>query len=178
MMPACRMLSSNQIYTGHVINLRVDKVQLPSGQQTEREVIEHHGAVAIVALDSYKRMLLVRQFRYATGKELLEIPAGGIDSGETPEETARRELQEETGFYPGKLVHMCGFYSAPGFANEYLHVFLATDLTPAQLIADDTAEISVVRISLPELIPMIRRGDIEDAKSIASLLYYFNFNAD
>jgi len=176
-MPEYRTISSKQIYAGHIINLRIDKVQLPSEQQTEREVVEHHGAVAIVALDSDGHILLVKQFRQAAGKELLEIPAGCIDLGETPEKTARRELQEETGFSSGKLAYLCGFYSAPSFTNEYLHIFLATELFPSQLIANDTAEINVIRMPLFELMGLINGGGIEDSKSIAALLYYYNFQA-
>ncbi|MCL2281214.1 MAG: NUDIX hydrolase [Dehalococcoidia bacterium] len=176
-MPEYRILSSSQIYTGRTISLRVDKVQLPSGKQTEREVVEHHGAVAIIALGSDGHVLLEKQFRHAAGKELFEIPAGGIDRGETPEETARRELQEEVGLFPKKLEHLCSFYSAPGFTNEYLHLFLATELTPSRLVADDTEEISIVKMSLPETVEMIRCGNIEDAKSITGLLYYLKFKA-
>lgn len=172
-----RTLSSKTVYAGHNIRLRVDEVQLPSGRETTREVIEHNGAVVIVALDEKKDVLLVRQFRHATDKELLELPAGGIDPGETPEETARREMQEETGFVPGKLESMGGFYSAPGFTSEYLYLFLATELTPARLIAEDTEEIKVVRMTLDEALSLIHTHEIEDAKSIAGLLYYLKFKA-
>ena len=136
-----RTISSRYAYNGHNIRLRVDEVILPSGKETVREVIEHNGAVAIVAIDTEKNILLVRQFRHAAGKELLEIPAGGIDPGETPEDTARREMQEETGYTPGKLELLGGFYSAPGYASEYLYLFLATGLMPARLVAEDTEEI-------------------------------------
>jgi ADP-ribose pyrophosphatase len=170
-----RTLSSRYVYNGHNIRLRVDDVLLPSGKETVREVVEHNGAVAIVAVDEEKNVLLVRQFRHAAGKELLEIPAGGIDPGETPEETARREMQEEAGYAPGHLESLGGFYSAPGYASEYLHLFLATELMPARLIAEDTEEIKLVRMPLKEVIKLIHKGDIEDAKSIAGLLYYLKF---
>jgi ADP-ribose pyrophosphatase len=172
-----RTLSSHYVYNGHNIRLRVDEVVLPSGKETVREVIEHNGAVAIVAMDIEQNILLVRQFRHAAGKELLEIPAGGIDPGETPEETARREMQEETGYVPGKLEHMGGFYSAPGYASEYLYLFLATDLAPARLIAEDTEEIKLVKMPLDDVVELIRNGEIQDAKSIAGLLYYLKFKA-
>jgi len=172
-----RTLSSRYVYHGHNIRLRVDDVVLPSGKETVREVIEHNGAVAIVAMDIEKNILLVRQFRHATGKQLLEIPAGGIDSGETPEETARREMQEETGYTPGKLERLGGFYSAPGYANEYLYLFLATDLAPARLIAEDTEEVKLVKMPLNDVVELIRNGEIQDAKSIAGLLYYLKFKA-
>jgi ADP-ribose pyrophosphatase len=172
-----RRLSSRYVYTGHNIRLRVDEVVLPSGKETVREVIEHNGAVVIVALDENKNVLLVKQFRHAADKELLELPAGGIDRGETPEETARREMQEETGYAPGKLERLGGFYSAPGYANEYLHLFLATELMPARLIAEDTDEIKLVSMALNDAVDLIRNGDIQDAKSIAGLLFYLKFKA-
>ncbi|MCL2140407.1 MAG: NUDIX hydrolase [Dehalococcoidia bacterium] len=171
-----RTLSSKRIYSGQVISLRVDKIQLPSGQKAEREVIEHLGAVAIVAVEPNGNILLVKQYRHPTGKELLEIPAGGVESGETPEETARRELQEETGFFPGELERLAGFYSAPGFSNEFLHLFLATDLSPSLLIAEDTSEIQVVSISPLKAMEMIKSGEIIDAKSIIGLLYYLSLS--
>jgi len=172
-----RTVSSHYVYNGHNIRLRVDEVVLLSGKETVREVIEHNGAVAIVAIDIEKNILLVRQFRHAAGKELLEIPAGGIDPGETPEETARREMQEETGYTPGKLERLGGFYSAPGYASEYLYLFLATGLMPARLIAEDTEEIKLVKMQLDDAIELIRNGEIQDAKSIAGLLYYLKFKA-
>jgi ADP-ribose pyrophosphatase len=173
-----RTLSSKHIYSGRNIRMRVDQVQLPSGRETEREVIEHDGAVVIVALDEKGQVLIERQFRHATGKELLELPAGGIDPGETPEEAARREMQEETGFFPEKLVRLGGFYSAPGFTNEFLYLFLATELSPARLIADDTEEIKVIKMPLDEAVKLIRGGEIQDAKSVAGLLYYLKFKTD
>lgn len=170
-------LSSRYIYKGHNISLRLDTIELPSGKETIREIVEHRGAVAVVALDNENNVLLERQFRYGPGKELLEIPAGGIDPGETPEETARREMQEETGYAPGRLERLGGFYSAPGYASEYLYLFLATELSPARLIAEDTEEIKLVRLPLAEAVELIRSGEIQDAKSIAGLLYYLKFKA-
>lgn len=170
-----RTLSSRYVYTGHNIRLRVDEVMLPSGRESMREVIEHKGAVVIVAVDDEKNVLLVRQFRHAANIELLELPAGGIDPGETPEQAARREMQEETGYIPAKLERLGGFYSAPGYASEYLYLFLATDLAPARLIAEDTEEIKVVRMPIAEAAELIHKGDIRDAKSIAGLLYYLKF---
>jgi ADP-ribose pyrophosphatase len=170
-----RTLSSRYVYAGHNIRLRVDGVVLPSGKETVREVVEHDGAVAIVAVDEKDHLLLVRQFRHAANKELLEIPAGGVDRGETPEETATREMQEETGYAPGKLLRLGGFYSAPGYASEYLYLFMATDLVPARLFAEDTEEIKLVRIPLDEAVELIHSGEIQDAKTIAGLLYYLKF---
>jgi ADP-ribose pyrophosphatase len=140
-----------------------------------REVIEHDGAVVIVGIDDNNNVLLVRQFRHAAGKELLELPAGGIDPGETPGVTAAREMQEETGYAPGKLEGMGGFYSAPGFTSEYLHLFLATELAPSRLIAEDTEEIKLIKMPAGKALELIRTGEIQDAKTIAGLLFYLKF---
>jgi ADP-ribose pyrophosphatase len=174
-MTGYRTLSSRYIYRGHTIRLRVDDLSMPSGRESVREVIEHDGAVVIVAIDDEKNVLLVRQFRYAAGKHLLELPAGGIDPGETPEIAAQREMQEETGYVPGTLECLGGFYSAPGYASEYLHLFLATNLIPSRLIAEDTEEIKLVRSSLIQTRELICTGEIQDAKTIAGLLFYLEF---
>ncbi len=168
-------LSSKYIYHGRNIRVRVDGVRLPSGKVTTREVVEHDGAVAIVAIDDKGNILLERQFRHAADKELLEIPAGGIYPGETPEQTAFREMQEETGYAPARLEKLCGFYAAPGYASEFLHVFLATGLKPARLIAEDTEEIEILHVPLDKALEMIKSGEIQDAKSIAGILFYLKF---
>jgi len=160
-----KTLSSQLIYDGHAVRLRVDAVRMPSGRETTREIVEHRDCVAVVAIDGDSNVLLVNQFRKAVGKELLEIPAGGIDPGEDPVTAVRREMQEETGYLPQKLERLGGFYSTPGYCTEYLYLYLATDLTPSQLYAEDTAPIS----QIPSL---ITSGKICDAKSIAGLLTY------
>jgi ADP-ribose pyrophosphatase len=165
-------LSSRPIYQGRAINLRVDTVKMPDGRQTTREVVEHEEVVAIVAVDGEENVLLVRQFRKPVEKELLEIVAGGIDPGETPEEAVRREMREETGFLPRKVLKLGGFYSAPGFCTEYLYLYLATDLTPSPLQAEDTESISLVRKQVGEIPGLIASGAIIDAKSIAGLLVF------
>jgi ADP-ribose diphosphatase len=176
-MSGYQKLSSKYVYHGRSVRVRVDGVRLPSGKVTTRDVIEHDGAVAVIAIDENGDLILERQFRYAAGKELLEIPAGGIDPGETPEQTAYREMQEETGYAPGKLEKLTGFYAAPGYASEYLHLFLATDLKPARLTAEDTDEIELIRVQLDIAVEMIRAGDIQDAKSIAGILFYLKFKS-
>lgn len=167
-----RVLSSEQIYQGHVVNLRMDRVEEPDGRQTTRDVVEHNGAVAILAIDDDGNILLVRQFRYPVGRELLEIPAGGIDPGEDPAQTAVRELREEIGYFPKKLEKLGGFYSAPGFCTEYLHLYLATELVYSPLVAEDTDDIEVVRVAPADISVLITSGKICDAKSIAGLLSF------
>ncbi len=164
-----KTLSSQLIYDGRAVKLRVDTVRMPGGRETTREIVEHSDCVAIVAIDANDNVLLVNQFRKPVEKELLEIPAGGIDAGEDPVATVRREMREETGYLPRKVERLGGFYSTPGYCTEYLHLYLATDLTPSQLYAEDTASITLVRVPVTKIPSLITSGDICDAKSIAGL---------
>ena len=167
-----KVISSRSVFKGRAVNLRVDTVEEPDGRRTTREVVEHAEVICVVAVDGDGNFVLVRQYREAIGKELLEIPAGGIEAGEDPATAVRREMAEETGFEPRKLERMGGFYSAPGFCTEYLHLYLATDLVPHRLEAEDTAGIEVVRVPPGEVFGLITSGTICDAKSIAGLLTY------
>jgi ADP-ribose pyrophosphatase len=126
----------------------------------------------VVAVDDDNRLIMERQFRTAVGKELLEIPAGGIEPGESPEEAVRREMREETGYLPRKVVPLGGFYSAPGYSTEYLYLFLATDLVASPLVAEDTDEIKLVRVPLVEVSRLVRDGTLCDSKSLAGLMAY------
>jgi ADP-ribose pyrophosphatase len=163
-------ISTQRVYEGRAVKLRVDTVRKPNGKVTTREIVEHADAVAVVVLDSKDRVILVRQYRKAVGKTLLEIPAGGVDPGEQPINTVRRELQEEIGYLPNKIDKLGGFYSAPGYCTEFLHLYVATYLIPSQLKADDTEEIEVVRVPLAKVPELIASGEIADAKSVAGLL--------
>jgi len=167
-----KTLASQLVYSGRVVKLRVDTVRLPRGRRTKREVVEHSDCVAIVPIDADDNVLLVKQFRKPVEKELLEIPAGCIEPGEEPITTVRRELREETGYLPMKAERLGGFYSSPGYCTEYLHLYLATDLTLAQLYAEDTENIELIRIPLVQIPGLIASGTICDAKSIVGLLLY------
>jgi ADP-ribose pyrophosphatase len=131
--------------------------------------------VAIIAIDDKDNVLLVNQFRESVEKELLEIPAGGIEPGEEPVDCVRRELREETGFLPQKVERLGGFYSTPGYCNEYLHLYLATDLVLSPLQAEDSESIRLVRVPLGQIRSLITSGSICDAKSIAGLLMFLDF---
>jgi ADP-ribose pyrophosphatase len=168
-------LSSKRIFEGRAINLRVDTVRTVDGRRSTREVVEHAPCIAVIAVAADGRILLVRQYRQAPGKELLEIPAGGIDAGETPEVAVVREMQEETGYRPQRVTRLCGFFSSPGFCDEYLHLFLAEDLVPGRLQAEDTPGIEVVPVTVAEVTSLIASGKIEDSKSIAGLFYYLEY---
>jgi len=169
-----KTLSSRLAYSGRAVRLRIDTVQTPSGRKTTREIVEHSDCVAIVAIDENDKVLLVNQFRKPVEKELLEIPAGGIESGEDPVATVRRELREETGYLPQKVEKLGGFYSTPGYCTEYLHLYLATDLTLSPLHAEDTEGISLVRVPVSQISSLITSGGICDAKSIAGLLTFLH----
>ena len=169
-------LSSQLIYDGRVVKLRVDSVRLGNGQQATREIVEHSDCIAVVVIDKNNNVLLVKQFRKPVEKELLEIPAGGVDTGEDPEEAVNRELREEIGYMPRKVRRLGGFYSAPGYCSEYLYLYLATDLVPRQLIAEDTESINVVQVPVEEIPDLIASGRICDAKSIAGLLTYLEYS--
>jgi len=163
-------IASERIYEGRILNLRRDRVRLPNGREAGREVVEHSGAVAIIALDDDQHIYLVRQYRYPINQVTLEIPAGKLDAGEEPAACARRELAEEVGLAAARWQPLLTFYSTPGFSDEIMHLFLATGLQPHREKADDDEFIEIVRIPLTEAATMALRGGIQDAKSIAGIM--------
>mgnify|MGYP001377414216 CR=1 FL=1 len=165
-------LGSERIYDGKVVRLRVDRIRLDNGHETKREVVEHNGAVAMVPVDAAGRIVLVRQFRTAAGKALLELPAGTLDNGEAPEAAVQRELQEEIGYRAAQVRRLAGFFVAPGYSTEFIHVYLCEGLSESKLDADDDEQIEVERYTLAEALAMIADGRICDAKSIVGLLAY------
>lgn len=169
-----KLLSSKTIFEGGAVRLIQSTVEKSKGEIVIREIVEHRDAIAAVVLDDRDNVVMVRQFRVPTDKDLLEIPAGVMEDGESPEECVRRELQEEIGCLPHKITRMGGFYPAPGYCTEYINVFLASELEESRLVAEDTDEIEVVRVPLDKIGGMILSGDICDAKSIAGLLIYLS----
>lgn len=163
-------LHSRRVFEGKVVSLRVDTVRIANGREATREVVEHPGAVAMVPFLPDGRVILVRQFRQATGRVLLEIPAGTLHPGEEPEECARRELREEIGYEPGRLERMFSSYLAPGYSSEMLHVFLAGELKPAEGSTDEDETVEAEVLPLQKAVDMIRTGEIKDAKTICGLL--------
>lgn len=168
-----RTLDSRQIYEGRIVALRVDTVALPGGRETTREVVAHPDCVAIVAIDAADNVILVRQFRHAVGKELLEIPAGSIEPGEEALHSAIRELEEETGYTAGRMERLGGFYSSPGYSTEFLHLFLATELEPGPSSAMEDEIIEVMPVPLAKIPGLILSGEVCDAKSIAGFFAFF-----
>lgn len=163
-------IESKRIYEGTIINVRVDTVRMPNGISATREVVEHSHAVCIVPIDEDGNVILVRQYRKPAEEALLEVPAGGVEEGEVSEEAVLRELQEEIGYTAGNLVHLSSFWVAPGWAEEFMHAYLATDLAPSRLDADEDENIQVVRVPFSEAIAMFKTGEIKDMKSVAAIL--------
>jgi ADP-ribose pyrophosphatase len=170
-----KLLKRKYVFKGRALKTRVDTIIDAEGQRCTREVIERNDCVAVVAVDAEDNILLVNQFRTPAWKNLLEIPAGGIEPGEDPDSTVIREMQEETGFKPAKVARMCGGYLSPGYANEYCFIYFATDLTYDPLRAEDTAGIKLVKIPAAQIMEAIASGRIQDIKSVAGLMYYLEW---
>lgn len=165
-------LSKETVYDGKLIKVIKEMVRLPDGKERPREIVQHPGAVALVVVDSEERLIMVRQYRRAAGKVLMEIPAGTREEGEDAESCARREVREETGYEAGKVVRLGGFFSAPGFCTEFLDCYLLTDLVEAQAGGDDDENIEIERLTYDEAVAAMSRGEIQDAKSIAGILMW------
>lgn len=164
-----RLDRRDTVYQGRVIDLTVDRITTASGTPAVREVVVHPGGAAVLPVLSNGDVLLVEQFRYPMRRPLLELPAGKIDPGESPEETAARELEEEVGFRAGRLEKLAAFYTTPGFCTELLHLFLARDLQPGRSGGDEDEELSVHRYSPREVERLVRSGKIVDAKTLIGL---------
>jgi ADP-ribose pyrophosphatase len=163
-----RTLSSSRPWTGRRIAVRIDEVERADGHRTRREIVEHPGAVAILAWDG-ERLAVVRQWRHATGRALIEIPAGTLEPDEPASETARRELAEECGLAAATWEEGPTFYTAPGFCTELMRLFLATDLTDAPSLADPDEQLEPAWLSLSDALAALDDGRIADAKSMAGI---------
>ncbi|MBN1994822.1 MAG: NUDIX hydrolase [Anaerolineae bacterium] len=164
------IISEEKIFTGHVLDFSLRQVRLADGQVVGREIVINKGAVVIVPLTGNNEVRLLRQYRAAAEKWIIELPAGGLEPGEDPDLAAPRELLEETGDQAATWQKLHGFYSAPGILTEFLHLYLATDLTPGPNAAEFDEHIEVITVPWAEAMAMIRRHEIEDAKTIAGLM--------
>ena len=164
------IVSSRLIYDGRIVKLEVYDVVLPNDNLTQREIVNHPGAVAMVPLDDEHNILMVRQFRLAANRVMLEIPAGTLEPNESPITCAERELQEEIGYKPGLLEPLGGIFVAPGYTTEFIHMFLATDLSESSLEMDSDEFIEVERIALADALNLIENGEIVDAKTATGIL--------
>ena len=163
-------LGSKTIYKGRVFNLRQDEVRMPNGNLAHLDIIDHPPAVTLVPVDAEGFIWFVRQYRHATGGDILELPAGVVEAGEAPEVCALREIREEIGMSAGGIRLIGEFYEVPGYSSEYMYTYLAWDLKPDRLPGDEDEFISVERISIKEAYQMAENGEIKDAKTLAALL--------
>ncbi|MGB1286114.1 MAG: NUDIX hydrolase [Aggregatilineales bacterium] len=165
-----KITSTEEIFNGKLLHIVKHEVELPDGNTSIREVVQHPGAVAVVAVDDDHQVLLVRQFRLPADAILYEIPAGILEPGEKPEDCAARELREETGYRPLTLNAIGGMYTAPGYTTEFIHIFHATGYEEAPLEQDVDEFVEAQRIPMTEALAMIERGEIVDGKSMTGLL--------
>lgn len=165
-------LERRDIHRGRIVTLHEDRVRMPSGREAGREVVDHPGAAAVLAVTGEGRAVLVWQYRYPTGGPLLEIPAGKLDPAEPPETCARRELAEETGYRAGRLVPLGAVYPSPGFSGEVLHLFCATDLTPGEPHPDADEMLSVVEVTAAQAAALVRERRLADLKTLAALAWW------
>jgi ADP-ribose pyrophosphatase len=163
-------LSTRRLYEGKVLSVDLDEVLEPGGVRVTREVVRHRGSVAALPVEADGRLVFVRQYRYAVGDHLWELPAGRLDGGETPEAGIQRELREEIGRRAGRLEEIAFFYPSPGFSDESLHVFRATDLVADKATGDDDERIELGTFTLDEASAMVSSGEIRDGKTLTAVL--------
>lgn len=159
------LVSSQEIFKGKIIRVQVDTVRLPDGNSAKREVVRHPGAVVILPLTDKREVILVRQYRHATGEILLELPAGKRDGGEDPRTCAQRELEEETGYKASELRVLSSFYTSPGFCDELIYLVLAKGLIKGKACPDEGEFIDVLTLPLEKAVRMVLDGEIKDAKT-------------
>ncbi len=165
-----KTIDSTGVFNGKFINLKVDRVELPDGKESSREVVFHPGAAVVAALTEQNEIVLIRQFRYAVGEVLWELPAGKLEKDEDPLECAKRELAEETGFGAREWQCLSVFFTTPGFSNEVLYLYLASDLYQDQREADSEEFIELHKIPYSKALSMVMSGEIKDAKTIIGIL--------
>lgn len=165
-----RTTAHRRVYDGHVLDLDVDEVEEPGGVRGRREVVRHRGSVAMLPVAADGRVLLVRQYRYAVDAYVWELPAGRLDPGETLEAGARRELVEEAGLEAGRVEPVLSFFTTPGFCDEVIHVFRATELRAVPARPEEDERIEPTWFALDEALAMIDRGEIKEGKTLIALL--------
>ncbi|MCW6701611.1 NUDIX hydrolase [Anaerococcus sp. NML200537] len=166
-----KTIKSDTIYDGKILKLRVETVELENKRYSKREIVDHQKGVGIIAFDGDDKIWMVKQYRKAIDKITLEIPAGLVDPGEMPIETAKRELQEEVGYLPETISYLFDMHASPGFTNDKLSFFLAKDLVKSSLEQDEDENVEACAIEIKELYKMVENGEITDAKTIIAILY-------
>lgn len=165
-----KTVSSEEKFKGVIVDVRLDRIELPNGRPATREVVSHPGGVAILPLHDDGTVTVVRQFRYPFGRVITELPAGKLERGEDHRVCALRELEEETGYTPATLTYMGALLSSPGFTDEVLHMYLARGLKPGECHPDEDEFLERDRVPLGELVKEVMGGTIQDAKTVAAVL--------
>ncbi len=165
-----KTLEQKHIYKGKILNLRVDKAELPNGKTAVREVVEHAGGVTVAALTNKRELILVRQFRYPYTETILELPAGKLDAGESPLEAGKRELLEETGAVAGKYIDLGKFYPSPGYCGEVIYLYGAAELAFDRQNLDEDEFLEIEKIPMDRVVEMIKNNEIPDGKTQAAVL--------
>jgi len=163
------VMGVKNVYSGKVVVLNLETVPLPTGAQVELEIVRHPGAAAVVPLKPDGTVVLVRQYRHAAGGFIYEIPAGKLNRGEDPLSCAARELEEEVGYRADRLDLLTSIFTAPGFTDEVIHIYLASGLSPGRQQLDHDEILEIIEVSLDKALAMIQSGEIRDAKTIAGL---------
>jgi ADP-ribose pyrophosphatase len=166
-----KIVSSRSIYDGRVIHLRLETLKMPDGATYEREIIRHNGAVAMLPLEADGSVILVKQYRAGSEQEMLELPAGTLNPGEDRQDCARRELQEEIGFYPENLVELGQFWTAASYTSELITIYLVEGLRPSKLAGDRDEHLTPVRMPFEEALRMAYANQIEDGKTLIGLMW-------
>ncbi|MCC2525990.1 ADP-ribose pyrophosphatase [Bacillus halotolerans] len=168
-----KTIAKEQIFSGKVIDLYVEDVELPNGKTSKREIVKHPGAVAVLAVTDEGKIIMVKQFRKPLERTIVEIPAGKLEKGEEPEYTAIRELEEETGYTAKKLTKITAFYTSPGFADEIVHVFLAEELSVLEekRELDEDEFVEVMEVTLEDALKLVESREVYDAKTAYAIQY-------
>ncbi len=165
------VLQTTSLFKGRAFDVRQDQVVMPDGRIVELDVVDHRDAVTIIPLDQDGQIWFIRQYRHPTQRELLELPAGVTEEGESPEAGAQRELREEIGMAAQEMVRIGGFYLAPGYSTEYMHVYLATGLYPSPLPGDESEYLSTEKIAVEKALELAETGQLQDSKSLVGLFW-------
>ena len=173
-------ISTRRVYSGKIINVDVDSVRFPNGSTGELEMVRHPGASAVIPFLTDPRgddpqLILIKQYRHAADDFIYEIPAGKLDGDEDPQVCAERELREETGCSAGRIEHLYTFYTTPGFTDERIHAFMASDLTRGETEHEKDEFLSTETVTLSRALELIRTGELKDAKSALAILFAAGF---
>lgn len=166
-----KTIATKRIFSGRIIDVQVDEVELPNGEKSIRELVKHPGAVAIIAVTAEERIVFVRQYRKALNKSIIEIPAGKLEHGEEPLTCAIRELEEETGYKSKQMRFVVSFYTSPGFADELIHIFYTDELEKGVVNMDEDEFVETVELTVAEALKLVESEEIHDAKTIFALQY-------